>query len=93
MKPRTEPVQSRSRCGDPVILCVDDESEIRGALWRCFRNEPYEVITAAGAEEALGWLAELPVVDLILTDERMPNRGPNSSTRSAGVLRKRSASS
>jgi DNA-binding NtrC family response regulator len=73
MNPRTKPVEPRSRYGDPVILCVDDESEILNALRRCFRNEPYKVFTAAGTEEALGWLAELPVVNLILTDERMPN--------------------
>jgi len=73
MKTRTEQVSPRGRTGDPVILCVDDETEILNALRRCFRNEPYEVITAGGTEEALGWLAELPIVDLILTDERMPN--------------------
>lgn len=69
---RTEPTPPRTRWGDPVILCVDDEPEILGALRRCFRNEPYEVITAGGTEEALAWLAELPV-DLLLTDERMPS--------------------
>jgi DNA-binding response OmpR family regulator len=72
MKPEVDPAPPRRRFGDPVILCVDDEPGILGALRRCFRNEPYDIYTAGGPEEALGWLAELPVVDLILTDQRMP---------------------
>jgi response regulator RpfG family c-di-GMP phosphodiesterase len=87
MKPGTAPVPPRNRHGDPVILCVDDEPEILGALRRCFRNEPYEVITAGGTEEALGWLAELPAVDLVLTDERMPNM---SGTELLQEVRRRS---
>lgn len=55
----------------PIVLCVDDEVETLSALRRCLRNEPYEVITARSAAEALGWIREV-VVDLILTDQRMP---------------------
>jgi DNA-binding response OmpR family regulator len=51
---------------------VDDEPGILNALRRCFRNEPYVVITASSPDEALGWLGDLPAVDLILVDERMP---------------------
>src|SRR5262249_31967719 len=56
---------------EPIILCVDDESEILRAGRRTFRDEPYEVITAGSAEEAIGWLEELPV-DLVITDHLMP---------------------
>lgn len=55
-----------------VILCVDDEPAILSALQRCFRNDPYVVLTASGAEEALKRLGEVPFVDLVLADERMP---------------------
>ena len=55
----------------PIVLCVDDEVETLSALRRCLRNEPYELITARSAAEALGWLREVPV-DLVLTDQRMP---------------------
>ena len=55
----------------PVILCVDDERAILASLSRCLRSEPYEVITARGAAEALGWFEELPI-DLVITDQRMP---------------------
>jgi len=72
MKTKAEPTPPRSLWGEPVILCVDDEPEILNALRRCFRNEPYEVITAGSTAEALGWFTELPGVDLVLTDEQMP---------------------
>ena len=63
------PFERRSH--HPVILCVDDEREILSALQRCLSHEPYEVLTAQGADEALGWLEEVPV-DLLITDQRMP---------------------
>jgi YesN/AraC family two-component response regulator len=63
------PFERRSH--HPVILCVDDEREILYSLQRCLSAEPYEVVTAQGADEALGWLEELPI-DLVITDQRMP---------------------
>jgi DNA-binding NtrC family response regulator len=60
------------RAGLPVILCVDDEPEALNAFRRCFRNEPYQVFTAASPWEALVWMERLPAVDLLLADERMP---------------------
>ncbi len=35
------------------ILIVDDEQEVLSMLRRCFLLEGYEVITAAGGQEAL----------------------------------------
>ena len=58
--------------GHPVVLCVDDEKAVLTALRRSLRDEPYEVITAGSAAEAMGWLEELPVT-LVITDERMPD--------------------
>lgn len=57
---------------DPVVLCVDDEPGILNAVRRSLRDEPYEVITAASCEEALGWLEDIPI-DLVITDQRMPH--------------------
>ena len=56
---------------DRVVLCVDDAAESLGALRRCLNEEPYEVVTARTALEALGWLKEHPV-DVVITDYRMP---------------------
>lgn len=54
------------------ILCVDDEKNVLRALERLFMDEDYEIITAAGGEEALTLLAELPAVQLVISDYRMP---------------------
>lgn len=80
-----EKVRALPRSRDPVVLLVDDEPAVRGAVRRSLRNEPVEVITAGSCEEALGWLEELPV-DLIITDQRMPGM---SGTELLEVVRKR----
>lgn len=46
------------------ILIVDDEQEVLSMLRRCFLLEGYEVITAAGGQEALQKLTGKP--DIIL---------------------------
>src|SRR5436190_4616316 len=78
------PFERRSH--HPVVLCVDDERETLAALRRSLRNEPYEVITAQSAAEALEWFLELPVA-LVLTDQRMPDVGGTEFLRE---VRKRS---
>ncbi len=54
-----------------TILIVDDEAAIRAALRRAFRHEPYEILEAGDATEALRLLGERPV-DLIFSDQNMP---------------------
>jgi DNA-binding response OmpR family regulator len=81
--PDTEPGFRWNR--DPVVLLVDDEPGVLNAVRRSLRNEPYEVITAASCEEALGWLDELPV-DLLITDQKMPRM---TGTDLLDVVRKR----
>jgi CheY-like chemotaxis protein len=54
----------------PVVLVIDDERAIRGALERLLVKE-YDVRTAAGGTEALALLAKSPV-DAILCDLAMP---------------------
>ena len=54
-----------------TVLFVDDETEIRNSIKRLLRKEPYEVIFASGADEALKIL-ETGDVHLILTDQKMP---------------------
>jgi DNA-binding NtrC family response regulator len=55
----------------PTILFVDDEPAILMALKRSLRKEPYDVLTAASAAEALELLASNPVT-VVVSDERMP---------------------
>lgn len=52
------------------VLVVDDEKLIRWSLSEGLRKD-YSVVTAASAEEALAYLARIPV-DLVITDLRMP---------------------
>jgi CheY-like chemotaxis protein len=55
----------------PVVLVVDDESEIREALTEALEQEGYRVRIARNGEEALAQAHELPP-DLILLDLMMP---------------------
>ncbi|MNN08477.1 Alkaline phosphatase synthesis transcriptional regulatory protein SphR [compost metagenome] len=53
------------------ILIVDDEPEIVSMVEQSFRNEGYEVFTAADGRQALKQLETQP--DLIILDVMMPN--------------------
>ncbi len=53
------------------ILAVDDEPGVLQSLKRVFLDEPFEVLTASGADEALAILKSFPV-KVIISDERMP---------------------
>jgi DNA-binding NtrC family response regulator len=55
----------------PAILIVDDEPKICHALRRAMHREPYEVLYASGADEALKLLGEREI-DVIIADENMP---------------------
>jgi len=54
-----------------VILMVDDEENVRRALIRELRLEPYELLEAEDAKSALQVLKEREV-DVIISDYRMP---------------------
>ncbi len=53
------------------VLFVDDEPQLTEGLKRELRKEPYEVLTAASAREALDLLNHQSV-DVIVSDEKMP---------------------
>jgi response regulator RpfG family c-di-GMP phosphodiesterase len=55
----------------PLLLIVDDEVRILSALQRTLRREPYDIVTAETAAEALRILGER-AVDLVLSDHKMP---------------------
>lgn len=55
-----------------VILIIDDEALIRRILSEEFQDHGYEVLVAAGGEEALKILHE-ERVDLVISDVQMPN--------------------
>jgi two-component system probable response regulator PhcQ len=53
------------------ILLVDDEPHIIKALKRALHDEPYEVVSAATAMEAMAVL-KTETIDVIISDEKMP---------------------
>jgi PAS domain S-box-containing protein len=54
-----------------TLLVVDDDPHIREALQRSLSREPYRVLSASSAEEALA-LLDKEEVDVVLSDEHMP---------------------
>ena len=53
------------------ILIVDDEPHVIEALKRMLHQEPYEVLSAGYANEALQILAREPI-SVVISDEKMP---------------------
>ena len=56
---------------NPTLLVVDDESDNLDALERIFRKR-YHFLRATSGAEALKILEQTPRVDVIITDQRMP---------------------
>ncbi len=53
------------------VLFVDDDKTLLSGLRRVLRKEPYEIVAAASAEEALGILGK-EEVDVVISDQDMP---------------------
>ncbi len=56
----------------PMVLVVEDEALLRMVISEALRDAGVKVIEAANADEALAVLAAGVVVDVVLTDVRMP---------------------
>lgn len=68
--------------GTGTVLLVDDDPGVRGATVRVLREAGYTVIEAADGERAIKLAAELPRLDLLITDIVMPRmRGPQLAAR------------
>jgi DNA-binding NtrC family response regulator len=55
----------------PIVLCVDDDPEILASVSRALRRDGHDVRTTLDPDEALTWLAELPIAVLV-SDYEMP---------------------
>ena len=60
-----------SENAQPVLMFVDDESNILNSLRRLFRPLNYKILTAGSGPEALTML-DVETVDLVISDMRMP---------------------
>lgn len=69
----------------PLILLVDDEILVRIVMSEELREAGYDVIEVADADEALSILTSSALVDLVLTDLRMP--GALSGGDLVGLIR------
>jgi DNA-binding NtrC family response regulator len=54
-----------------TVLLVDDESNVLDGLARTLRKEPYQIVTATTAAEAIEILQSTSI-DVIVCDEQMP---------------------
>lgn len=68
------------------LLLVDDEPGVLNALRRVFRQESYEVVTAASGPEALGLLREEPF-HVVISDFMMPVMNGGELLRQVRQLR------
>ena len=68
-----------------TVLFIDDETDIREMLKETFAREPYTVLLASSADEALSMLSQGPV-DVVISDEKMPGM---SGTELLAVVRKK----
>lgn len=55
------------------ILLLDDEENILHSLTRLLRADGREILTALDAQEALEKLKSSPGVDLVISDNKLPN--------------------
>lgn len=56
----------------PVVLVVEDEPLLREMIAFEFESSGFEVFDAGSAEEALQRLSQMPSLDLLFTDIRLP---------------------
>lgn len=54
-----------------TVLLVDDDDRVLNGLARTLRGQPYQIYTAKSGEEAK-WVLKSQMVDVVVTDERMP---------------------
>ena len=54
------------------ILCVDDEVNVLRSLQRLFLDEDYDILTANSADEGLSILKGEGLIQLVISDYRMP---------------------
>ncbi len=68
-----------------AVLLVDDDANLLAALKRALRKQPYEILTAGSAEEALQ-IISTRTIDVIVSDEDMPGMPGTSFLRKVRML-------
>jgi len=66
------PATSPILVAEAAILVVDDEPDVMEVLVEMFRKTPWQITYCSSGREALEYLSQDPVVDLVLLDVMMP---------------------
>lgn len=56
---------------NPLVVCVDDDSDMLAAVTRVLKREPLRLMATTDPSEALTWIASHPVA-VLLSDYEMP---------------------
>jgi PAS domain S-box-containing protein len=78
---------TRRAAASARVLLVDDEEALRDLLAQNLEDRGYEVLAAAGGEEALALLTGGKTVDVLVTDLSMPGMNGIALIRAAQTLR------
>jgi two-component system, cell cycle sensor histidine kinase and response regulator CckA len=70
--PRTEAPAAPVLAGRFTLLVIEDQEPLRRLIARLLREAGHEVFEAADGRQALAMVADLPPLDLLLTDVVMP---------------------
>ncbi|HTT01816.1 MAG TPA: hybrid sensor histidine kinase/response regulator [Steroidobacteraceae bacterium] len=74
--PAASPVAAQAvdrQAAAPQVLLVDDDPGVRSATTMLLKVEGYRVVSASSLQEAVERLAEMPGVDLLVTDYHLQN--------------------
>jgi CheY-like chemotaxis protein len=75
-EPASRPFQLRSSASSrdrPTVLVVDDVNDLRAVMVKVLRKCGLDVIEAASGRAALRLVAQVPCVDLLVTDVHLPD--------------------
>ena len=64
-----------------TVLVVDDEEPVRKFVDRVLRDAGYQTALASGGPEALAKAADLPALDILVTDVMMPRMSGDDLAR------------
>jgi len=56
------------------VLIIDDDTEVRGMIYKMLNEEGYEVLEAANGEEGMQIIRSESEIDLVITDIIMPDK-------------------
>jgi CheY-like chemotaxis protein len=75
--------------GSMKVLIVDDDAEVRATLAELLEAEGHSATQASSGQEAVELLRSTEMIDLLLTDLRMPGMDGWELVRAAAILRPR----